>query len=120
MANPQLTSTQREQLFAPLFDQVKKKLARLSDGDPRLLWALRRKLAKQLIYLERSTPAFRKRLKEKKYSDQVAICAICGKILPYKDIELDRMEAYLGYTPENTRLVHHKCHIDDQRKKGFA
>jgi len=45
---------------------------------------------------------------------------MCGEILPLKDIELDRLEAYFGYTAENTRLVHHKCHIADQKKKKYA
>ena len=120
MPNPQLTSEQRQQLFVPLFLHVKEELDRLSAGDPRLLWALRRKLAKELVYLERGTPSYRKRLKDKKYVEQVAFCAICGEILPFKEIELDRKEAFLGYTPENTRLVHHKCHRTEQAKKKYA
>jgi hypothetical protein len=120
MSNPQLTPEQREALFAPLFARVKEELQRLSSGDVRLLWALRRKLAKELVYLERGTPSHRKRLKEKKFSEQVAFCAMCGEILPFKDVELDRIEAFLGYTPENTRLVHQKCHRADQAKKKYA
>jgi len=120
MANPQLTAEQRKNLFGPLFLSVKQELERLAAGDARLLWALRRKLAKELEYLERGTPSYRKRLKEQKYSDQVAFCAICGDILPFKDIDLDRIEAYLGYTRENTRLVHHKCHRAEQAKKKYA
>jgi hypothetical protein len=120
MANPQLTPEQRKQLFASLFDQVRKELERLSNGDPRLLWALRRKLTKELGYLERGTPAHRAGLKAQKYDEQVAFCAMCGERLPLKDIDLDRIEAYLGYTAENTRLVHHKCHIADQKKKRYA
>jgi len=55
MANPQLTKEQRALLFAPLFERVKSELHALSDGDARLMWALRRKLAKELVYIERST-----------------------------------------------------------------
>jgi hypothetical protein len=63
MANPRLTKDQRADLFAPLFDLVRNELDRLSAGDPELLWALRRKLAKELTYLERSTPSERGKLK---------------------------------------------------------
>lgn len=120
MPNPQLSPQQREQLFAPLFAYVRQELDRLAGGDPKLLWALRRKLAKELVYLERGKPSQRKRLKDRKYVEQVAFCAICGDILPFKDIDLDRKEAFLGYTAENTRLVHRKCHREEQAKKKYA
>jgi hypothetical protein len=120
MPNPQLTPVQREKLFAPLFNRVLRELADTSCGDVRLHWALRRKLAKELTYLERGTPTHRKRLKAKKYSEQWALCAICGRVLPYKNTELDRLDAFGGYTEANTRLVHHACHIADQKRKKYA
>jgi len=119
MPNPQLTKEQRETLFGPLFERVKAELGKLSNGDPAVHWALRRKLAKELGYLERGKPSHRKRLKEQIFSEQVAFCAICGDILPFKETELDRIEAFGGYTRENTRLVHHKCHRAQQKQKGF-
>ena len=119
MPNPQLSKEQRLSLFLPLFQRVKDDLERMAGGDPQILWALRRKLAKELTYLERGTPAHRKKLKDQKFSQQVAFCPICGEILPFKEAELDRIEAYSGYTPENTRLVHHKCHRTQQKEKGF-
>lgn len=119
MPNPQLTKEQREGLFAPLFERVKADLSKLANNDPELLWALRRKLAKELVYLERGKPSHRKRLKELKYSEQVAFCSICGDILPFKDTELDRIEAFGGYTRENTRLVHRECHRAQQKDRGF-
>ena len=75
MANPRLTKDQRTDLFAPLFEQVRKELDRLSAGDAQLLWALRRKLAKELVYLERSTPAARGKLKALMLEE--AIGALC-------------------------------------------
>jgi len=120
MANPQLTDNQRESLFLPLFQQVKSELSRLADGDEKLLWALRRKLAKELGYLERGNPAHRNKLKVKKWMEQRGICPICHEELPEKNTELDRIEAFLGYTAENTRLVHHDCHIAEQKKKGYS
>lgn len=119
MPNPQLTKEQRETLFKPLFEVVKAELDKLSNNDPALLWALRRKLAKELTYLERGKPSQRKRLKDQKFTEQIAFCPICGDILPFKEAELDRIEAFGGYTPENTRLVHHKCHRAQQKEKRF-
>jgi len=120
MANPQLTKEQREELFAPLFKRTKEELDRLSDGDGDLLFALRRKLAKDLGYLERGVPMMRVKLKAQKRKEQSGLCAVCGKPLPEKGAELDRFVAKLGYTLENTRLVHHECHIEDQQKKKYA
>jgi hypothetical protein len=120
MANPQLTKEQREKIFAPLFVKTKAELERLSAGNDDLLFALRRKLAKDLGYLERDGPAKRKQLKRKKRMEQNGLCAICAKPLPEKGAELDRFEAKLGYTPGNTRLVHHECHIEEQEKKKYA
>lgn len=120
MANPQLTKQQREEIFAPLFKKIKEELDVLSAGDPDLLFALRRKLVKDLGYLERGVPMMRVRLKAQKMKEQEGLCAVCGKALPEKGSELDRFEAKLGYTPENTRLVHHDCHIEDQSKKKYS
>ena len=120
MPNPQLTADQRESLFKPLFAQTLGALENMSGGDARLRWALRRKLAKELGYLERSKPAIRKRLKAKKWVDQEGICPICGKRLPKKNGELDRHDAFAGYTAENTRLIHHRCHKKAQAQKGYA
>jgi hypothetical protein len=119
MANPQLTDEQRKSLFLPLFAHIKEELVRLSNGDNKLLWALRRKLTKELGYLERSNPTARNKLKVKKWMQQNGICPICMERLPEKNAELDRIDAFLGYTEENTRLIHHDCHIAEQKKKGY-
>jgi len=120
MANPQLTKQQREDLFAPLFKKTKEELDRLSSGDADLMFALRRKLSKELMYLERGVPIIRVKLKAQKRKEQNGLCAVCMKALPEKGAELDRFEAKLGYTAQNTRLVHHECHIEDQTKKKYA
>jgi len=120
MPNPQLTKEQREQIFAPLFERIKADLNLITQGDERLLWALRRKLAKELVYLERSTPAARNRLKAQKWTEQEGLCALCCKQMAMNGSELDRTEAFLGYIPSNVRLVHHDCHIKDQASKGYA
>ena len=119
MPNPILTKDQRELLFKPLFEQTKTELERLSDGNSNVLWALRRKLAKELTYLERGNPRTRGGLKKRKREEQDGLCAFCGDKLPMKGAELDRFDAVAGYTVANTRLVHHECHIADQQAKNF-
>jgi len=120
MANPLLTKEQRDGLFAPLLERVKTDLRQISHRNPRLLWALRRKLAKELVYLERGTTRARNKLKAQKWNAQKGFCALCGKAMPQKNSELDRFEAYLGYVESNVRLVHHECHITDQLKKRYS
>jgi hypothetical protein len=117
---PRLTAEQIEKLFQPIFVRLIAHLEAASGGDSKLLWALRRKLAKELIYLERGTPIRRKKLKQQKFIEQKGVCAICGRELPERGAELDRADAFLGYTPQNTRLVHHECHVADQQKKNYA
>jgi hypothetical protein len=119
MSTPRLTDAQRQELFEPLFAVARAELERLSAGDPRVLWALRRKLTKELIYLERGTPQMRNALKRRKMIAQNGICPLCREDLPPSGAELDRAEAYLGYTDSNTRLVHHDCHVADQRRKKY-
>jgi hypothetical protein len=120
MSTPRLTDAQRAELFEPLFASARAELDRLSGGDPRVLWALRRKLTKELIYLERGTPQMRNALKRRKMIAQNGICPLCHQKLPPSGSELDRTEAYLGYTDQNTRLVHHGCHVADQQRKKYA
>lgn len=120
MPNPRLTLEQRNKLFLPLFEKIKAELELLSGGDQNILWALRRKIAKELIYLERGRPVDRRKLQNQKYAEQQGLCAICGERLPERGGELDRFEAFLGYTHSNTRMVHHDCHVADQKKKNFT
>jgi hypothetical protein len=120
MSTPRLTDRQRAQLFEPIFAATVAELERLSAGDPSVLWALRRKLTKELIYLERGTPQMRTALKHRKMAAQNGMCALCGQKLPPSGSELDRHIAFGGYTDENTRLVHHGCHVADQQRKKYT
>jgi hypothetical protein len=120
VSNPQLSKEQIQTLFYPLFKRTIKDLSKQSGGNKGLHFALRRKLTKELGYLERSKPATRIKLKQIKFVEQNGKCPICKKCLPKKYAELDRSEAINGYTAENTRLVHHDCHITEQKKKGYA
>ena len=69
MPNRQLTSIERREVFDPLIRGVRAELENLAKGDKTLLWALRRKLAKELIYDERGTPMERRALKTRKRRD---------------------------------------------------
>jgi len=118
--NRTLTPTELREVFAPLLAQVAAKIEEAAAGDPGMLFALRRKLSKELEYLERGKPMQRRAIKQRKLIEQGGLCAECGQALSGDEPELDRREAILGYTMENTRLVHHSCHRKLQREKGFA
>ena len=60
------------------------------------------------------------KLKRLKWKAQEGHCAICEKPIKQEGSELDRAKASDGYTVENTRLVHHECHVADQKAKGFS
>ena len=92
----------------------------MATGDPELLFALRRRLFTRLMHLERGTPAHRNKLKAEQWQAQRGLCAMCNGSMEQKGSELDRFVAWKGYTTDNTRLVHHDCHVADQRRKGFS
>ena len=119
MPNRQLSSEELEKLFAPLLSEVRERIVSLSGGDKDLLWALRRKLFKELTYDERGKPMQRRKLKEIKRAEQDNKCPRCSKSLPAKYAVLDRIEAMKGYTLENTRLLCQECDTQVQRERGY-
>lgn len=118
MPNRQLSSDELI-LVKTLLDDIRERLKSLSGTDIQLHFAYRRKVAKELGYDERSRPAYRRKLKKFKHKEQNGLCAICKKDLQIEYSELDRANASPGYTKENTRLVHHECHVADQAAKGY-
>jgi ribosomal protein L44E len=120
LPNRQLSKEELDKLFLPLVAEVRKRLADLSGGDEDLLWALRRKLFKELTYDERGKPMQRRKLKDYKRAEQDNKCAICGISLPAKYVVLDRIEAMKGYIPENTRLLCQKCDTKVQIERGYT
>lgn len=102
-----------------LLNDIRQQLTALANGSDDLLFAFRRKIYKELSYDERLSPAKRKRLKKRKWHAQDGDCPLCGNKLKKYTGELDRFKAKDSYTEANTRLVHHACHVKDQRKKGF-
>ena len=119
MPNRNLTSAELVNANA-LLAELRERMIFLSGGDQALLFAYRRKIAKELGYDERSKPAVRKRVKAAKWREQNGICVECGLALPLAYSELDRREAAEGYTLANTELVHPKCHHARQAAKGYA
>jgi hypothetical protein len=120
MANRRLTPQELTQLFKPLIDEVRGRLEALAAGDTELHWALRRKLAKELVYDERRKPLERRKLKALKRAEQENRCAVCSEQLPEKYVTLDRFEAMKGYTAENTRLICEVCDRKIQVERGYA
>lgn len=119
MPNRRLTEPEIAGLNA-LQERVVADLKGMAGEDEVLLFAMRRRLYTRLMYMERGTPAHRTKLKADKWQQQNGLCKLCHKPVDQKHSELDRADPVKGYTRDNTRLVHHDCHVEDQRRKGFA
>ena len=119
MPNRNLTTDELTRANELLAD-IRSRLTSLVAGDSLLLFAYRRKVAKELQYDERGKPGLRGKLKAMKWGQQNGKCAHCGAELPLEYSELDRKEAAAGYTQENTELVHAKCHQERQAAKRYT
>jgi len=103
-----------------ILDNVRRQIKLTAGDDQELLFKIRRYIYIRLTYDERGVPAVRKKLKVKKFDEQKGLCAMCDKHLDQISYShLDRLKAVLGYTAENTRLVHAKCQHDQQMEKGY-
>ena len=118
MANRFLTDAELQRA-SDLLDEIRARLAKLSGADPELLFAYRRKIAKELGYDERSKPAVRKKLKILQRQRQSNLCAVCKKSLPESYAVLDRFVASKGYTEANTRLICQNCDTKTQAARGY-
>ncbi|MFZ1940172.1 MAG: hypothetical protein WBA18_02905 [Terracidiphilus sp.] len=119
MANRNLSSGELI-LAHSLLDEIRGKLSELAAGDPNLLFAYRRKVYKELIYLERGKPMARRKVKLQKFDQQNGKCAHCNSEMKIGYSELDRKNAVDGYTFENTELLHADCHRGRQAAKGYS
>ena len=119
MPNRQLAEHELQNLAYPLLKEIRAKLEKLSGDDEELLWALRRKITKELGYDERGKPAHRTALKKRKRKEQENLCALCQEPLPEEGAVLDRLEAMGGYTDENTRVLCPGCNWKVQKERGF-
>jgi hypothetical protein len=119
MPSRRLTPEEAQKADA-LLKEITEKLAEVAADDSQLLFALRRRLFTRLSYAERGDPRHRKKLKDRKWKEQRGVCALCPEELPITGAELDRLDPVLGYTPENTQLVHHECPRKQQEERGFS
>ena len=79
--NRRLTKKELEELACPMLAALRQQLEEASEGDNELLWALRRKLYKELTYDERGKPSLRKQLKVAKSKEQAGLCPLCNEAL---------------------------------------
>lgn len=119
MANRNLTPDELAKANG-LLAEIRGRLRELSGEDVDLLFAYRRKIAKELTYDERGKPADRNKLKARKFGEQHGICPECGEPLPDKFAVLDRKNAADGYTAENTELIHQECDRKRQEARRYA
>ncbi len=119
MGNRKLSEQELGEVFRPILEEVRSRLVRAAGGDVQLHWALRRKLAKELVYDEREKPAKRQRLKRQKRRQQDGKCQKCGSELPQRGAVLDRLDAMKGYTLENTRVLCPRCDLELQVSRGY-
>lgn len=116
-SHPKLNADQLVQANA-LLGEIQARIEALAGGDPD--FAFRRKVAKELSYLERSKPTKRKRLKARLWRIQNGLCAECGKEMEAKGSILDRKVAKLGYSEANVQLIHRDCDDKRQAAKKYA
>jgi hypothetical protein len=119
VANRNLDAEELKQAHL-LLDDIRRRLEILAGDDIHLLFAYRRKIYKELIYLERGKPMARRKIKIQRYDLQHGKCAHCNADMAIQYSELDRKNAADGYTLENTELVHAMCHQARQAAKGYA
>jgi hypothetical protein len=108
MPNRRLSNEERARL-APLISEIRSTLREIAGSDEALFWALRRRVWVQLQFEERGTPAQRAALKKQKRVEQNNRCKECSEPLDVSFIVLDRHDAMLGYTTQNTQLLCQKC-----------
>lgn len=114
-----LTQEELSELSAPLFEEVKRLLNEYSRGDTDLLWALRRKLGKQLTVEEKGRQIDIRKLKEYKRGQQVGNCNVCSDPLPERGAILDRFSGMKPYVADNTQLICPDCDAQKQRDNGW-
>ena len=119
MANRQLSTLELD-LANSILSATRQQLEQAAKGDQELLFALRRKIAKELTYDERSKPMVRRALKRKMRALQNGVCPLCKEELPERYCVLDRFNAADGYVAENVRLICESCDRRVQAERRFS
>jgi hypothetical protein len=68
-----------------ILQKIRAEIETVSNGDPSLKFALRRRIYKQLEYDEQSNPSAREKLKKLMWLRQNRACAFCPEPLQLKD-----------------------------------
>ncbi len=103
-----------------ILQAARRMIRNAAKGREELEFRLRRFVRIHLEHDERGKPYERKILKQRKFAEQHGLCAVCRKPMRFEEEpHLHRIVASKGYTFKNTRLVHHECHRQQQRAKGF-
>ncbi len=118
MANPQLNRTQLSEA-KKLLEKIRKEIKVIANNNPKLIFAFRRKIYKELMYDERSKPMERKRLKGLLRKKQKGLCFECKKALPRRGAVLDRSEAIKRYNEKNVNLICSECDKKIQEKRQY-
>lgn len=103
-----------------LLASIRQHLEALAGGDADLLFALRRKVAKELTYDERDKPMVRRTLKRRMRKLQEGLCPLCEEKLPETYCVLDRFDAQGGYVEGNVRLLCETCDRNVQRERQYT
>jgi hypothetical protein len=120
MAEERLTP-QQNAAAKKILEATRQMIRELAEGDRETEFRIRRYIRVRLEHDERGKPIERKLLKLKKFAEQRGLCAECRKPMTLEEEpHLHRVVASRGYTLENTKLVHHECHRQQQRSKGFS
>ncbi len=118
--------TEELEIARKMLADVQRQISEAANQDQRLAFSLNRYVFKNLSYVERGTPVQRTKLKLAKLIEQdgkyaYSVCPTPEMPMRKEDEpELDRIDAFHGYTRENTVLVHHQCHRLSQKAKGFS
>lgn len=103
-----------------ILEATRQMIRKAAKGDLETEFRIRRYVRVRLEHDERGKPLERKILKLKKFAEQRGLCADCGKRLTLEEEpHLHRIVASEGYTLRNTKLIHHECHRQQQRVKGY-
>ncbi len=117
---PKKSSLQQATAAKRILEATRRMIRNAAKGHEELEFRLRRYVRIHLEHDERGKPHARKILKLEKFAEQRGLCAVCRKpIRLEEEPHLHRIVASKGYTFGNTRLVHHECHRQQQRVKGF-
>ena len=111
---------QQTEVAKKILEKTRQMIHESAKGNTEVEFRTRRYVRIRLEHDERGKPLERKLVKLRKFAEQRGLCAVCGNPMTLEEEpHLHRIVARKSYTLENTKLVHHGCHREQQRAKGF-